>query len=158
VERRNTRRGVSLHEQTRTPYHDILPHLAVLIEQLLRASAVGKGGPRVYQDVASSVSAFAAVTLWVHLLNFAEGFEVIGVAMATIRKMVSDISIYLLVLFVFIFGFSHATAVIFRDGGNASYSGFYNSFVTLYFFVFNLDMGDLIVSRSWHRIWPESCR
>ncbi|GBG31069.1 Ankyrin repeat protein, putative [Hondaea fermentalgiana] len=97
----------------------------------------------LFRDASNLVSAVGAVLLWIRLLSFAEGFEVIGITMCTIRRMLADIAIYLVVLLIYVTGFSHAITLIFRGSGSQLYGTMYNSWITLYFFVFNLDVGAL---------------
>mmetsp|Transcript_16294 Transcript_16294/g.31611 ORF Transcript_16294/g.31611 Transcript_16294/m.31611 type:complete len:1246 (+) Transcript_16294:153-3890(+) len=132
-----------LTEVFSNPSIDVLPYACVMVEQVMRLSVVAKFDDTWVADLTSFVSAIGAVLLWIRLLSFAEGFEIIGVTMCTIRRMLQDIGIYLVVLLIYVTGFSHAIALIFRGSDSSVYGTVYNSWITLYFFVFNLDVGAL---------------
>lgn len=83
---------------------------------------------------------FAAVLLWVRVLYYAEAqYKIIGLTMSIVRRMMSDISVYVLVGLVFLTGFAHAMTIAFRGSTSDRFADPLSSFTTLGFFMFNLD-------------------
>jgi len=140
MEVRIRHRDLPLGISSQQSFSDMLPYACVLLEQTGRVIS----GDRV--EILQATSFFAAVgaiSLWIRMLEFAEGFEEVGLAMKTIRTMLSDTLIFLFVMFIFITGFSHGVALLFKGSRSPSYGGFSNTWITLFFFVFNLDITDL---------------
>jgi len=134
--------------QIEEPFY-VVPHICIMAQQVLR-STTSPEDDDIYR-MCDILSALACVLLWVRCLYFAEGYEVVGVAMCTIRKMIKDVFIYVLILFTFITGFSHALSLVFRGSESPIYGTMYNSWITLYFFIFNLDVGALDAETSEYR-------
>uniref|UniRef100_A0A7S2WRC7 Ion transport domain-containing protein n=1 Tax=Mucochytrium quahogii TaxID=96639 RepID=A0A7S2WRC7_9STRA len=130
----------AMHCRLRNEQFYLLPHLFILISQVLRCFPESE---HLYV-VADILVALVTWRLFYRGLSFGEGFESIGVPMCTIKQMIDVNRIYFLVLFVFITGFSHSMYLIFRDEPSSlEYGSFQMSWITLFFFVFNLDVGSL---------------
>eukprot|EP00516_Mucochytrium_quahogii_P003472 CAMPEP_0203759120 /NCGR_PEP_ID=MMETSP0098-20131031/12051_1 /ASSEMBLY_ACC=CAM_ASM_000208 /TAXON_ID=96639 /ORGANISM=" , Strain NY0313808BC1" /LENGTH=1097 /DNA_ID=CAMNT_0050651877 /DNA_START=48 /DNA_END=3341 /DNA_ORIENTATION=+ len=152
VEWKMTYKGSFCHILSKLSLNDytaIAPHGAVFASQILR-SVLDPGDEDGFR-VANSLNSVAAIILWVRCLSFAEGFEAIGVAMCTIRRMIADIVIYFFVMIIFVTGFSHAMALVYAHAGVTLYDGMFNTWITLYFFIFNLDMGVMDEETSMYR-------
>mmetsp|Transcript_10768 Transcript_10768/g.12419 ORF Transcript_10768/g.12419 Transcript_10768/m.12419 type:complete len:973 (+) Transcript_10768:333-3251(+) len=124
-------------------------HLLVAVEQFLRTFNSNEN-----EDIAVAaniVGGFAAVLVWMKLMSFGESFQLIGVMFFTVQKMVSDIIPYFLLLCGFLMGFSHAMALLYRDAETNDYGTIGDSWITLFFFVFNLDVTSLNEERVQYR-------
>mmetsp|Transcript_20873 Transcript_20873/g.25276 ORF Transcript_20873/g.25276 Transcript_20873/m.25276 type:complete len:951 (-) Transcript_20873:26-2878(-) len=142
--RHNMKYFYAIHNGTIFPVY-----LFVAAEQLLRVLN--------YQDnetvtpIANIVGSFAAVLVWLKLFSFGESFQIIGVMFCTVRKMIYDIIPYFALLCCVLTGFSHAMALLYRDEPSHDYGTIGSSWITFFFFVFNLDVSSLNEESSTHR-------
>ncbi|GBG27421.1 ABC transporter B family member 11 [Hondaea fermentalgiana] len=147
-----------LHCKLRNEAFFIVPHVAVFGAQLLRAiprrDISEDGHPDIALIVADVLSAVVIPRLFYRGLGFGEGFESIGVPMATIRRMISRNIVYFLVLFTLITGFSLSMAVLFKDEQSAlEYNSVGMSWINLFMFIFNLDVTTLNEDSIFWRKW-----
>jgi hypothetical protein len=117
-------------------------YFLIVIEQLLYFGWVNpNAGVKSKLDIFSeTLRGLGAVLMWVRLLHFAEPrFQSVGVTMAIVRSIIADISVYVLVQIIFLLAYSHAMAILFRNSDNENFNTASHAFVTLGFFVFNMD-------------------
>jgi len=147
-----------LHCKLRNEAFYILPHVSVFISQVLRAipyqSTEGRSGPDAELITADVLCAVILPHMFYRGLGYGEGFESIGVPMATIRKMISRNTVYFMVLFTLITGFSLSMAILFKDEEDGhEYGSVGMAWINLFMFIFNLDVTTLNEDQIFWRKW-----
>eukprot|EP00516_Mucochytrium_quahogii_P003606 CAMPEP_0203761080 /NCGR_PEP_ID=MMETSP0098-20131031/14250_1 /ASSEMBLY_ACC=CAM_ASM_000208 /TAXON_ID=96639 /ORGANISM=" , Strain NY0313808BC1" /LENGTH=911 /DNA_ID=CAMNT_0050654925 /DNA_START=165 /DNA_END=2903 /DNA_ORIENTATION=+ len=120
----------------------LLPHIGLYVRCLLQHAYPES---RHVNSVAAIISAGVFFMLWYRSITYTSGLvESFGVTIATVRKMAIDTCHYFFVLLLFIFGFSAIMTTMYVDSDIVEFNSMGHSVVTLFFFVFNLDLNGVI--------------
>jgi len=93
-----------------------------------------------FGDACVFFTSVSAILCWTRVLYFGEPlFQSVGVTMAIVRRMIVDISHYVMCMFILLCGFAHAMSVVFSGQRHSQFPGFGASLVELFFFIFNVD-------------------
>jgi len=141
--------GAFLHCQLRNESFYMLPHIVIILAEIFRMIPTAED-PGPFIIAADLLLALCIPRMFYRILGFGEGYQSIGVPLATMRSMVTRNKPYFLVLFTLILGFSMSMAVIFRDSPETTqyFSSWPLSFVSMFMFIFDLDTVDLFQAKN----------
>jgi len=120
----------------------LLPHIGIYLRGWIQYKYPNSEFARTSAAV---VSATVFFMLWNRCFTYGSGlYESFGLTIATIKKMAVDTRHYFLVLLLFIFGFSSIMTTMYANSDTMEFNSLGSSIVTLFFFVFNLDLNAVI--------------
>eukprot|EP00516_Mucochytrium_quahogii_P003541 CAMPEP_0203762984 /NCGR_PEP_ID=MMETSP0098-20131031/15730_1 /ASSEMBLY_ACC=CAM_ASM_000208 /TAXON_ID=96639 /ORGANISM=" , Strain NY0313808BC1" /LENGTH=903 /DNA_ID=CAMNT_0050657587 /DNA_START=64 /DNA_END=2775 /DNA_ORIENTATION=+ len=133
----------------------LLPHVALIAREYLQ---VYHSSSTTLSVVASSCSAVAFLVMWQRCFNYGSGlYDTFGLTLTTIKRMTIDTRHYFFVLLLFIFGFSSVMTTMYSNSDVEEFSSLSNSIVTLFFFVFNLDLNAIMDDKIPPRKYAAFC-
>jgi len=140
-----------MHSKLRNEQFYLLPHICLLVAQVLRCFPSANS----FYIAADILIALTSWRFFYRSLAFGEGFETLGVAMSMIRSMIGENGVYFMILITLVTAFSHSMYVLFRGAAptpNEMYGNFGMTWITLFFFAFNLDLSDVYSEKvEWRK-------